>query len=197
MSPAATAPATKKTALQEKFENEVLPKVREKFGITNPMALPRIEKVVINTGVGKQLENNKLKPEVRDTVLSTLSTISGQKAVLLTAKKSVANFKVREGATSAAMVTLRRERMWSLLSRLIHLAIPRVKDFRGLKDTSFDRQGNYSFGFSEQAVFPEIDMGKVNFSHGMHINISFRNSTPEISRFVLAELGWPFKREES
>ncbi|MCL4198731.1 MAG: 50S ribosomal protein L5 [Phycisphaerales bacterium] len=194
---ATAAPTRIKTALQEKFEKEVLPKVKEKFGITNPMALPRLEKVVINTGMGKQLENNKLKPEIRDAVLGTLAAVSGQKPVLLTAKKSVANFKVREGATSAAMVTLRRDRMWSLLQRVIHLAIPRVKDFRGLKDTSFDKQGNYSFGFSEQAVFPEIDMGKVTFSHGMHINISFRNSNPAISRFVLAELGWPFKREDS
>ncbi len=197
MSTATAAPTSRKTAIQEKFENEVLPKVKEKFGITNPMALPRIDKVVINTGMGKQLENNKLKPEIRDTILSTLSTVSGQKAVLILSRKSVANFKVREGATASAMVTLRRDRMWSLISRLVHLAIPRVKDFRGLKDTSFDKQGNYSFGFSEQAVFPEIDMGKVNFNHGMHINISFRNSTPAISRFVLAELGWPFKREES
>lgn len=197
MTATAAAPTRIKTALQEKFEKEVLPKVKEKFGITNPMALPRLEKVVINTGMGKQLENNKLKPEIRDAVLGTLAAVSGQKPVLLTAKKSVANFKVREGATSAAMVTLRRDRMWSLLQRVIHLAIPRVKDFRGLKDTSFDKQGNYSFGFSEQAVFPEIDMGKVTFSHGMHINISFRNSNPAISRFVLAELGWPFKREDS
>lgn len=194
---ATAAPTRVKTALQEKFEKEVLPRVKEKFGITNPMALPRLEKVVINTGMGKQLENNKLKPEIRDAVLGTLAAVSGQKPVLLTAKKSVANFKVREGAISAAMVTLRRDRMWSLLQRVIHLAIPRVKDFRGLKDTSFDKQGNYSFGFSEQAVFPEIDMGKVTFSHGMHINVSFRNSNPAISRFVLAELGWPFKREDS
>lgn len=194
---ATAAPTRVKTALQEKFEKEVLPRVKEKFGITNPMALPRLEKVVINTGMGKQLENNKLKPEIRDAVLGTLAAVSGQKPVLLTAKKSVANFKVREGATSAAMVTLRRDRMWSLLQRVIHLAIPRVKDFRGLKDTSFDKQGNYSFGFSEQAVFPEIDMGKVTFSHGMHINVSFSNSNPAISRFVLAELGWPFKREDS
>jgi len=197
MSTATATPTSRKTAIQEKFENEVLPKVQEKFGIANPMALPRLEKIVINTGMGKQLENNKLKPEVRDTILSTLSTVTGQKPILIIAKKSVANFKVREGATSAAMVTVRRERMWSLLNRLIHLAIPRVKDFRGLKDTSFDKQGNYSFGFSEQAVFPEIDMTKVNFSHGMHINISFSNSTPAISRFVLAELGWPFKRGDS
>jgi len=194
---ATATPTRVKTALQEKFEKEVLPKVMEKFAITNPMALPRIEKVVINTGMGKQLENNKLKPEIRDAVLGTLSTVSGQKPVLLIAKKSVANFKVREGATSAAMVTLRRDRMWSLLQRVIHLAIPRMKDFRGLKGSSFDQQGNYSFGFSEQAVFPEIDMGKVSHSHGMHINISLTNSNPQISRFVLAELGWPFKREDS
>ena len=196
MSPA-TAPARPKPRLQQKLKQEVWPKVREKFGIDNPMALPRLEKITINTGVGKQLENNKLKPEVRDTVLATLSTISGQKPVLVMARKSVANFKVREGAISAAMVTVRRERMWSFMDRLIHLAIPRVKDFRGMNDKSFDKDGNYAFGFSEQAVFPEIDMGRVNFSHGMNVNMTFRNSTPEITKFVLAELGWPFRKEES
>lgn len=185
-----------KPRLQVQIENDIWPKVKEKFGIDNPMALPRLNKIVVNVGVGKFLDNNKIKPEVRDTVLGTLTTISGQKPILITAKKSVSNFKVREGAISAAKVTMRRGRMWNFLERLIHLAIPRVKDFRGLPTTSFDRSGSYSFGFTEQAVWPEIDMSKINTNHGMHINLVFSNSTPEITKFVLTELGFPFKREE-
>ena len=185
-----------KPRLQAQIENDIWPKVKEKFGIDNPMALPRLNKIVVNVGVGKFLDNNKIKPEVRDTVLGTLTTISGQKPILITAKKSVSNFKVREGAISAAKVTMRRGRMWNFLERLIHLAIPRVKDFRGLPTTSFDRSGSYSFGFTEQAVWPEIDMSKINTNHGMHINLVFLNSTPEITKFVLTELGFPFKREE-
>lgn len=181
--------------LQQRLVDEVWPKVSAEFGIKNSMALPRLEKIVINTGVGKSLENNKLKPDVRDAVLLTLSTISGQKPILITARKSVSNFKVRAGAVSAVKVTVRRERMWAFLDRLINLAIPRVKDFRGLGTESFDQDGNYSFGFTEQAVWPEIDSGRVNFFHGMHVNIVFHNSTPAVSRLVLAELGFPFKRE--
>ncbi len=185
-----------KPRLQAQIENDIWPKVKEQFGIDNPMALPQLKKIVVNVGVGKFLDNNKIKPDVRDTVLGTLSTISGQKPILITAKKSVSNFKVREGAISAAKVTMRRDRMWNFLERLIHLAIPRVKDFRGLPMTSFDRSGSYSFGFTEQAVWPEIDMSRVNTNHGMHINLVFANSTPEITKFVLTELGFPFKRED-
>ena len=112
------------------------------------------------------------------------------------ARKSVSNFKVREGAPSAFMVTLRRDRMWHFLDRLINLAIPRFRDFRGLKDTSFDKAGNYSMGLTEQAVWPEINMSSVNFTHGMNINIVFERSTREMSRFALAELGLPFVRKE-
>ncbi len=188
--------SAKKSRMQVRLETEVWPKVSEKFGIKNPMALPRLEKIVINTGVGKSLDGTKLKPEVRDTVLNSLSTITGQKAVLIQARKSVANFKLREGMTVAAMVTVRRDRMWSLFDRLINLTIPRVKDFRGLSDTAFDKAGNYAMGFSEQGVFPEIDMTKTNIIHGMHINLVFRNSNPEITKFVLQEMGWPFRKEE-
>lgn len=196
MSENATATIAAPSRLQVTLEKEVWPKVTEKFGITNSMALPRLDKIVVNVGVGKLLDNNKLKPEIRDTVLGTLTTISGQKPILISARKSVANFKVREGATSAAKVTMRRGRMWQFLDRLIHLAIPRVKDFRGLPETSFDQRGSYSFGFTEQAVWPEVDMTKTGFTHGMHVNLVFRNSTPEISRFVLQELGFPFKRPD-
>ena len=183
--------------LQKIYRETIVPKVMKEFGLDNPHQAPRLMKVVINTGVGKSLENQKLKPEIRDTVISTLSTISGQKPIMILARKSVANFKVREGAPSSFMVTLRRDRMWHFLDRLMNLAIPRIKDFRGVKDSSFDTHGNYSMGLTEQAVWPEINMANVNFSHGMHINIAFENSTPEMSRFVLRELGMPFVRPEA
>jgi large subunit ribosomal protein L5 len=151
---------------------------------------------VVNCGIGRFLENQKLKPEVRETVISTLTTITGQRPVMIATKHAVANFKVREGAPSAFMVTIRRERMWNFLDRLIHLATPRIKDFRGLPKNSFDKSGNYSMGLTEQAVWPEINMANVVFSHGMNINIVFEKSTPEMSRFVLTELGMPFVRDE-
>jgi large subunit ribosomal protein L5 len=115
---------------------------------------------------------------------------------MIKAKKVVSNFKVREGSPSAFMVTLRRDRMWGFLDRLINLAIPRIKDFRGVSDKSFDRGGSWAMGLTEQAVWPEINMANVNFSHGMHVNIVFENSDPKMSRFVLAELGMPFVRPE-
>jgi large subunit ribosomal protein L5 len=122
--------------LQKAYREQVLPKVLKEFNLANVNEAPRIAKVVVNCGVGKYLENQKLKPEIRDTVISTLATISGQRPVMILARKSVANFKVREGAPSSFMVTLRRDRMWSFLDRLMNLAIPRIKDFRGVKDGS-------------------------------------------------------------
>ena len=136
------------------------------------------------------------KPEIRDAVIDTLTTISGQKPIMILAKKSVANFKVREGAPSAFMVTMRGDHMWHFLDRLISLAIPRIKDFRGLKTNSFDEGGSYSMGLTEQAVWPEINMAEVKFNHGMNINIVFENSTAELSRFALEQLGMPFRKEE-
>jgi large subunit ribosomal protein L5 len=182
--------------LQKAYREQVLPKVLKEFNLANVNEAPRIAKVVVNCGVGKYLENQKLKPEIRDTVISTLATISGQRPVMILARKSVANFKVREGAPSSFMVTLRRDRMWSFLDRLMNLAIPRIKDFRGVKDGSFDPQGNYSMGLTEQAVWPEINMANVNFIHGMNINITFENSNAKMSRFALAELGMPFVKPE-
>jgi large subunit ribosomal protein L5 len=182
--------------LQKAYQDEIAAKVMEEFKLDNKHQLPRLTKIVVNAGVGKFLENQKLKPELRDTVLSTFSTITGQRAVMILAKKSVANFKVREGAPSAFMVTLRRDKMWHFLDRLIHLATPRIKDFRGVKDRAFDKAGNYSMGLNEQAVWPEINMANVTFTHGMHITICFENSNPKMSRFVLGELGMPFVRPE-
>lgn len=183
---------TTKPRLQERFDDEIASKVREKFGLKNVNEQPTLEKIIINVGVGKALENQKLKPDVRDTVISTLSTITGQKPILILAKKSVSNFKVREGAPSAFMVTLRRDRMWHFLDRLINLATPRIKDFRGVSRKSFDKDGNYGMGLTEQAVWPEINLATVTYNHGMNINIVFRNSDREKSTFLLEELGMPF-----
>jgi large subunit ribosomal protein L5 len=185
------------TRLKSKYLDEVAPKLREQFNLRNVNQQPSLEKIIVNVGVGKVLENQKLKPDVRDTVISTLTTITGQKPVMILAKKSVANFKVREGAPSAFMVTIRRERMWNFLDRLINFATPRIKDFRGLSRKSFDQGGNYGMGLTEQAVWPEIDMGRVTFIHGMHINFVISNSDPAKSLFLLEGLGMPFTNENS
>ena len=191
-----TATPSTKSRLHTMYMEQVAPKIMKEFGLTNINQVPVIEKVIVNTGVGKQLENQKLKPEIRDTVYDTYRKITGQKAVMTIAKKSVSNFKVREGAPSGFMVTLRRDKMWSFLDRLMNLAIPRIKDFRGVNDRSFDKGGSWSFGLSEQAVWPEINMASVTFFHGMNITIVFRNSDPKMSRFALAELGMPFEKPE-
>ncbi len=183
--------------LRTLYMEEVRPKVTEKFGVKNPMAMPELEKITINVNMGRHLDGTKVPAGVKDTVLDTLTKISGQKPVVLAAKKSVSNFKVREGYETAAMVTIRRDRMWHFLDRLINLTAPRIKDFRGLNDKAFDRQGNYSMGLNEQGVFPEINMAEVSFTHGMNINLTFSNSDPEKSRFVLDELGMPFKKPET
>lgn len=182
--------------LKALYTETVSSKILSEFNLSNAHQLPKIEKVILNCGVGRFLENQKLKPEIRETVYDTLQTISGQRPVTILARKSVSNFKVREGAPSAMMVTLRKERMWHFLDRLINLAIPRIKDFRGVKDSSFDQAGNYSLGLTEQAVWPEINMARVNFTHGMNINICFSQSDPAKSVYMLKELGMPFVRRE-
>lgn len=182
--------------LKKAFDERVDKALGEKFEVPNPMQRPRIKSVVINVNMGRHLEGTKLPPNVKQTVLDTINKISGQKPVVIRAKKSVSNFKVREGYETSAMVTLRRDRMWHFLDRLINLATPRIKDFRGLNPKAFDRQGNYSMGLTEQGVFPEINMADVTFTHGMNINIQFANSTPDMSRFLLAELGMPFRKDE-
>lgn len=185
-----------KPRLAEKYDAEVRKAVMEQFGTKNPMAAPRLEKITLNVNMGRHLDGTKIPPNVRSSVIETLEAISGQRPIIRKAKKSVSNFKVREGYETSAVVTLRRDRMWHFLDRLINLATPRIKDFRGLSTTSFDGQGNYSFGLTEQGVFPEINMAEVSFTHGMNINLTFSNSTPERSAFLLAQLGMPFKRPE-
>lgn len=183
--------------LQTHYKNVVAPKLGEAFGLKNPMQRPRLTSVVLNVNIGRHLEGNKVPPNVRQTVIDTIQKVTGQKPIVIKAKKSVSNFKLREGMESSVMVTLRRDRMWHFLDRFINLACPRIKDFRGLNEKAFDRQGNYSCGITEQGVFPEINMADVTFTHGMNINVSFNGSTPEVSRFILAELGMPFRKPEA
>lgn len=182
--------------LKKEFEDRVRKEVAEKFGVTNPMEQPSLDKITINVNMGRHLDGTKVPANIKSTVIETLRQISGQQPVIVKAKKSVSNFKVREGYDSAAMVTLRRQRMWDFMDRLIHLATPRIKDFRGLKRNAFDRQGNYSMGLNEQGVFPEINMAEVTFTHGMNINFSFSNSNRDKSEFVLESLGMPFTKDE-
>ena len=186
---------TQQPRLQTMLREQISPKLMQEFGLKNPHQVPTLSKIVVNVGVGRHLENQKLKPDFRDTILSTLSTISGQRPVMVKARQSVANFKVREGAPSAFMVTMRRERMWNFLDRLINLAMPRIKDFRGVSDKNFDSNGNFSFGLTEQAVWPEINMANFSHTHGMNINLVFERSNPAMSRFMLTELGFPFEKE--
>lgn len=182
--------------LQKLYTERIAPDAAKKFGLANAHQIPRLFKIVVNCGIGRFLENQKLKSEIHDSVRDTIAVTTGQRPVVVKARKSVANFNVRAGAPSAFMVTIRRDRMWHFLDRLINLAIPRIRDFRGLKTTAFDAAGNYSLGLTEQAVWPEINMAKVSFSHGMNINIVLKHSNPERSRFVLQELGMPFVKEE-
>jgi large subunit ribosomal protein L5 len=185
-----------KPRLRSLYNDEIKADVLKEFDLGNIHKAPKLAKIIVNVGIGRFLDNQKLKPEIRETVISTLTKISGQKPIILMAKKSVANFKVREGAPSAFMVTMRGHHMWHFLDRLVSLAIPRIKDFRGLNDKSFDAAGNYSMGITEQAVWPEINMTEVNFNHGMNINLVFENSNPELSKYVLEKLGMPFVRKE-
>lgn len=182
--------------LQQAFKDTVGPKAMQEFGLDNPHQLPKLTKIVVNAGIGKFLDNGKIKPEVRDQFIGNFRTITGQNPVMIKAKKAVSQFRVREGMPSAFMVTMRRDHMWHFMDRLINLAIPRIKDFRGVKDKSFDKGGSYSMGLTEQAVWPEINMANATITHGMHITFVFENSNPKMSRFILAELGMPFVKPE-
>jgi len=174
--------------LKELYSNEVRKKIADEFKIKNPMALPKIEKVVINMGVGEAIQNAKLL----DTASDELSTITGQKPVITRAKKSIASFKLREGQAIGTMVTLRGDKMYEFLDRLINIALPRVRDFRGVPTKSFDGRGNYTLGIRDHVIFPEIDPGKIDKSKGMNITIVTTAPNDEQARFLLRELGMPF-----
>jgi large subunit ribosomal protein L5 len=176
--------------LKEHYMNEVRKRVQSEFQIKNPMAVPHVEKVVVNMGMGEAISNAKLL----DTAVDELSTITGQKPVVTRAKKSIAAFKLREGVAIGTMVTLRGEKMYEFLDRLINIALPRVRDFRGVPSKSFDGRGNYTIGIRDHLIFPEIDPVKVDKSKGMNITIVTSAKTDEHARFLLRELGMPFSK---
>ncbi|MEQ9095238.1 MAG: 50S ribosomal protein L5 [Phycisphaerales bacterium] len=191
---AAAAPREGMQRLRKRYLEEARSEITKQFGVSNPMAMPVLDRIVINVNMGRFLDGPKIPPNIRSTVIDTLTQITGQKPVVVKAKKSVSNFKVREGMETSAMVTMRGDRMWDFLDRFINLATPRIKDFRGVSETSFDKAGNYSLGLNEQGVFPEINMANVTFTHGMNINFVFRNSDKAKSRAVLESLGMPFRK---
>ena len=174
--------------LKVKYTEEVAPALFKKFGYKSTMQIPKIEKVVLNVGCGEAREN----PKVLDAVVSQLSQITGQKAIITIAKKSVANFKLREGMPVGAKVTLRGDKMWEFLDRLFNVALPRVRDFRGISPKSFDGRGNYAFGLKEQLIFPEIEYDKVDKIRGMDICICTTATTDEEAKELLSQLGAPF-----
>jgi large subunit ribosomal protein L5 len=175
--------------LKEKYEQEVVPALMEKFGYKNKMQVPKLEKVVINMGVGDALQN----PKLLDAAVADLTQIAGQKPVITRAKKSISNFKVRAGAPIGCKVTLRGERMYDFLQKLMNVALPRVRDFRGVSPKSFDGRGNYTLGVREQLIFPEIDYDKVEKVRGMDITIVTTAKTDEEAREFLRLLGMPFR----
>jgi large subunit ribosomal protein L5 len=182
---------TQRPRLKQRYDAEVRAQLKESLGLGNIMEVPRLEKIVINMGVGRATQQaSLLEGAVRD-----LTQIAGQKPMVTKAKKSVASFKLREGQSIGAMVTLRGDRMWEFFDRLVSLAIPRIRDFRGLNPNSFDGRGNYSFGVVEQLIFPEIDYDKIDTSRGMDITIVTTARTNDEGRALLAAFGFPFRRE--
>jgi len=176
--------------LKDKYKNEIAPALAKEFDIKNPMAIPRIEKVVVNMGLGEASSNAK----ILDVATEELRAITGQKPVVTKAKKSIAAFKLREGMNIGTMVTLRGERMYEFLDRLISVALPRVRDFRGISGKAFDGRGNYTLGVREQLIFPEIDFNKVDKTRGMNISIVTTAQNDEQARSLLKSLGMPFRQ---
>jgi large subunit ribosomal protein L5 len=176
--------------LKEKYRNEIAPAIAKEFDIKNVMAIPKIEKVVVNMGLGEGISNSK----ILDVAAEELRTITGQKPVVTKAKKSIAAFKLRQGMNIGAMVTLRGDRMYEFLDRLISVALPRVRDFRGISAKAFDGRGNYTLGIREQLIFPEIDFNKVDKTRGMNISIVTTAKTDDQARSLLKALGMPFRQ---
>ena len=176
--------------LKEKYNNEIVDAMTKRFGYENIMQVPKLEKIVVNMGVGEAKENSK----ILDSAIADLEKITGQKAVTTKAKNSVANFKIREGMPIGCKVTLRGEKMYEFLDRLVNLALPRVRDFRGVNPNAFDGRGNYAPGIKEQLIFPEIEYDKVDKVRGMDIIVVTTAETDEEARELLAQFGMPFKK---
>lgn len=176
--------------LREEYREEVVPALMKEFGYSSVMQAPDLTKIVVNVGLGEALDNAK----AIDFALNDIELITGQKPVVTKAKKSIASFKLREGRAIGVKVTLRGERMWSFYTRLVHIALPRTRDFQGLSPDSFDGHGNYSIGLREQLIFPEIDYDEIDKIRGMEVNIVTTAKTDEEGRSLLAQLGMPFRR---
>ncbi len=190
---APAAPTRPVPRLKQRYNDEIRVQIKESLGLGNIMEVPRFEKIVINMGVGRATQQQSLI----DGAVRDLTIIAGQKPLVTKARKSIAAFKLREGNAIGAKVTLRGDRMWEFLDRLISLAIPRIRDFRGLPSRSFDGHGNYTFGVTEQLIFPEIDYDKVDTPRGMDITVVTSARTDDEGRALLAAYGFPFKREDS
>ena len=175
--------------LKDRYNEEIAPALKERFGIENPMRIPRIEKIVVNMGVGEAAQNSR----ALDGAMEDLTKITGQKAQLRRARKSIAGFKIREGMPVGARVTLRGERMWEFLDRLVSVALPRVRDFRGVGPNSFDGHGNYALGLREQLIFPEISYDAIDASRGLDVAVVTTTESDEEAREFLRLLGMPFR----
>ena len=178
--------------LRDRYSKEVAPALAKEFGYKNVMAIPKIEKVVVNMGLGEATQNAKIV----DTGVDEVSRVTGQKAVVTRAKKSIAQFKVRKGMPIGTMVTLRGERMWEFLDRLVSIALPRVRDFRGVSPRGFDGRGNFTLGLKDQLLFPEIDYMKVDKARGMNVSVVTTARTDHEARKLLQLIGMPFRTQE-
>jgi large subunit ribosomal protein L5 len=179
---------TRMVRLKQKYDDQVVAAMKSEFGYKNSMQVPKLEKITINVGLGEATQNIK----ALDSTVAEITAIAGQKPVITRAKKAIANFKLREGVPIGCMVTLRRDRMYEFLDRLIHVALPRVRDFKGVSDRSFDGRGNYSLGLREQIIFPEINPDKVEKARGMTVTITTTAKTDPEGRALLKHLGMPF-----
>src|SRR5215210_3062770 len=177
--------------LKERYTKEIAPAISKEFNIDNPMAVPRLEKIVVNMGMGEAIANAK----ILDTAADEIRVITGQKPVVTKAKKSIASFKLRQGMPIGVMVTLRGDRMYEFLDRFVSLALPRVRDFRGVSPKAFDGRGNYTVGLKDQLIFPEIDFGKIDKARGMNVCIVTTARTDEEARALLRHLGMPFRQQ--
>ena len=177
--------------LREKYEKEIVPALMKSLDVDNVMQIPRVEKVVVNIGLGEALDN----PKVLEAAVADLTTITGQKPVITKATKNIANFKLREGREIGTKVTLRGERMWAFLDRLMNVALPRVRDFRGISADSFDGRGNYTLGLREQLIFPEIEYDKIDKIRGMEVTIVTTATTDDQAVQMLDMLGMPFRKD--
>jgi large subunit ribosomal protein L5 len=175
--------------LKDRYNDEIVPALKERFGIENPMRIPRLEKIVVNMGVGEASQNSR----ALDGAMEDLAKITGQKAQMRRARKSIAGFKIREGMPVGARVTLRGERMWEFLDRLVSVALPRVRDFRGISPSSFDGRGNYALGWREQLIFPEISYDAIDTTRGLDVAVVTTTESDEEARELLRLLGMPFR----